>query len=240
MSEYQSHLDSASARALVVEAVEQAAEFMDTDQVVSAWEQASVLDGMTVGALCAHLVRAAGATIAYLDRTDPSGATQVGTERNAGRTTGEGESGSAGDTDVLTPVTYFNAALEAPIHVRIKEVSATEASKGHADVVAEARRVAEGLARRLPDESTDRMVEALGGRALTLDDFCRTRLIEVLMHTEDLAASIGVEPPPTNPAATGEIIDILVGIARHRHGDWAVIRMLGRAERDDGQVTPVI
>jgi len=75
---------------------------------------------------------------------------------------------------------------------------------------------------------------------LTLDDFCRTRLIEVIMHIEDLAASLGVDPPAANPLATGEIIDILVGIARYRHGDWSVIRALGRAERATTAVFPVI
>ena len=59
------------------------------------------------------------------------------------------------------------------------------------------------------------MFDSLGARVLSLDDFCRTRLIEVVMHTEDLAASLGAEPPDTNTAATGEIIDILMGIARH-------------------------
>ena len=58
---------------------------------------------MTVGALSAHLVRAAGATLAYLDRTDPS---------------------TRPDGELLTPVTYFHAAIDSPIHERIKEVSA--------------------------------------------------------------------------------------------------------------------
>lgn len=225
MPDYTSRLSSAQSRDLVVEAVERAAALLDTEPVAQRWDDASVLDDMTVGALCAHLVRAAGATLAYLDRSD------------AGRLSA---SAANATVEILTPVTYFNAALEAPIHGRIKEVSATEATKGHREVVAEARRVAEQLADRLPLEPADRMVEALGGRALSLDDFCRTRLIEVLMHTEDLAASVGMEAPAANPAATGEVIDILVAIARHRHGDWSVLRTLGRAERADRPVFPVI
>ena len=64
-----SDLTSTEARQLVVEAVEAAAEVIAADATAERWDQPSALDGMTVGALSAHLVRAAGATIAYLDRT---------------------------------------------------------------------------------------------------------------------------------------------------------------------------
>ena len=96
---------SSEVRALVVDAVRAAAELIADRQTAVAWNEPSVLDGMTVGALSAHLLRAAGATVAYLDRT-PADALP-------------------GD-DLLTPVTYFRAALEAPIHDRIKGVSAEE------------------------------------------------------------------------------------------------------------------
>ncbi|MEZ5341690.1 MAG: maleylpyruvate isomerase N-terminal domain-containing protein [Acidimicrobiales bacterium] len=61
--------ESARVRSLVVDAVEAAAVLMGRPSVAAAWDQPSALEGMTVGALSAHLVRAAGATIAYLDRT---------------------------------------------------------------------------------------------------------------------------------------------------------------------------
>ena len=49
---------------------------------------------------------------------------------------------------------------------------------------------------------------------LTLDDFCRTRLIEVLFHLDDLAASIGVPCPETSVEGRTIVVDILLGIAR--------------------------
>lgn len=208
-------------RALVVSAVHQAKELMASPAVVSSWDQPSALDGMTVGALCAHLVRAAGATLAYLDRTDPT---------------------VVPEHELLTPVTYFRAALEAPIHGRIREVSDDEARIGPQAMVEKCAEVAESLERRLAAEPTDRLVGALGGRMLTLDDFCRTRLIEVLTHIDDVAASIGQESPTVDRRATGEVIDILMGIARDRGDDWRVIRALSRAERVDAAhpVFPVL
>src|SRR4029077_19574651 len=86
-----------------------AADISGSETVASRWDEPSALAGMTIGALCAHLVRAAGAVLAYLDRTDPA-------------------TPPAGD--LLTPVTYFHAAIDSPIHEQIKEVSATEANVG--------------------------------------------------------------------------------------------------------------
>jgi hypothetical protein len=202
--------DSASVRALVNEAVDAAAELMSRPSVAAGWDEPSALAGMTVGGLAAHLVRAAGATLAYLDRT-PTDAEPVG--------------------DLLTPVTYFHAALDSPIHEQIKQVSADESAIGHVATVTKCRDLAEQLRQRLAAEPAERLVGALGGRMLTLDDFCRTRLIEVLLHLDDLAVSVGEPRPDTAPEGLAIVIDILEGIARHLHGDWEVVYALARSER---------
>jgi len=63
----------------------------------------------------------------------------------------------------------------------------------------------------------------------------------VMIHVDDLAASVDAPTPEFDRRATGEIIDILVGIARRRHGDWPVIHALARADRiDGGRVFPVL
>ncbi len=211
-------VESQRVRLLVVEAVEVSADLIASNAVAVRWDEPSALDGMTVGALCAHLVRAAGSVLAYLDRTDPS-------TRPADA--------------LLTPVTYFHAAIASPIHERIKEVSADEAAAGWQGVSSRCAEVAAALRIRLAEEPTDRLVAALGGRLLTLDDFCRTRLIEVLFHLDDVAASIGVPPPDTDVEGRTIVIETLVGIARMRHGDWAVLHALARDERREVDVFPV-
>jgi hypothetical protein len=205
-------------RALVVEAVEAAAELMARLEVAERWHEPSALAGMTIGALSAHLVRAAGATLAYLDRTDADARP-------------EGE--------LLTPITYFHAAIDSPIHERIKEVSAEEAAAGPAELAAKCTRVATSMRDRFAQEPADRLVAALGGRMLSLDDFCRTRLIEVLFHLDDLAASVGLPCPDTSIVGRSIVVDILVGIARMQHGDWEVLRALAREERRTERVFPV-
>jgi len=212
------------ARSIVIEAASVAADLVAAPEVRDRWNEPSSLDGMTVGALSAHLIRATGAVVAYLERSDP---TLTPADLKPG--------------ELLTKVTYFRAALEAPIHDRIKEVSAAESEPGPDELAAKARRVADSLAGRLLEEPAERLIGALEGRMLTLDDFCRTRMIEIMMHVDDLAHSVGL-PTPDAPEATAEIIDILTGIARDRHGDWGVIHALGRTERrrpQDPAVFPV-
>ena len=210
--------ESSRVRGLVVEAVDAATALIASSEVAARWEEPSALSGMTVGALAAHLVRAAGATLAYLDRTGPT---------------------ARSDGALLTPVQYFHAAIDSPIHERIKQVSASEAAAGPDELAAHCGRVASQLRSRLAAEPEQRLVGALDGRMLSLDDFCRTRLIEVLLHLDDLAASIGVPCPETNVESRTIVVDILVGIARMQHGDWEVLRALAREERRTATVFPV-
>ena len=210
--------ESARVRGLVVEAVEAAAELMSRPVVGERWDEPSALDGMTVGSLSAHLVRAAGATLAYLDRTDPA---------------------TTPDDELLTPITYFHAAVDSPIHEQIKDVSSSEAEIGHDAMAAKCRGVADEMVERFAEEPPDRLVGALGGRMLTLDDFCRTRMIEVLLHLDDLAVSVGEQRPETDPEGAAIVTDITMGIARHLHGDWGVLYALTRGERSPGGVFPV-
>ncbi len=69
---------------------------------------------------------------------------------------------------------------------------------------------------------------------LTLDDFCRTRLIEVLLHLDDLAVSVDEARPETDPEGPAIVIDIITNIARNTHGDWPVLYALARSERSTG------
>lgn len=205
-------------RRMVIDSAAVGATLVGSAAVAKSWDEPSALVGMTVGALAAHLVRATGATLAYLDRTEPD-------------TRPQGE--------LLTKVDYFHAAVDSPIHERIKEVSADEASQGHEQVAARAAEVATQLGERLPAEPDDRLIGALGNRMLTLDDFCRTRMIEIGMHIDDLAHSVGEPTPQLSSDVTNEIIDIVMGIARAQHGDWAVIHALARAERSSNPIFPV-
>jgi hypothetical protein len=67
---------------------------------------------------------------------------------------------------------------------------------------------------------------------IRLDDYLATRLVELCVHTDDLAASLELPAPQLPEPATAAAICTLVDVARIRHGDAAVLRALARRERD--------
>jgi hypothetical protein len=52
-----------------------------------------------------------------------------------------------------------------------------------------------------------------------------------VVHSDDLAVSVDVEPPPLPEHVLGPVLALLVGISLHRHGQAAVVRGLSRRER---------
>ncbi|HEY3501966.1 MAG TPA: maleylpyruvate isomerase N-terminal domain-containing protein [Actinocatenispora sp.] len=86
------------------------------------------------------------------------------------------------------------------------------------------------LRRALPAEPAERVVD-LGEWGLTVDDLLLTRVMELVVHADDLAVSVGVPTPEMPAAATGATIDLLARIAAWRHGPLAVVRALSRGER---------
>jgi hypothetical protein len=69
------------------------------------------------------------------------------------------------------------------------------------------------------------------GWALARDAFLLTRLLEIVVHSDDLATSVGVATPEFPEAAFAPVRDLLVRLAVRRHGQAALISTLARAER---------
>lgn len=69
------------------------------------------------------------------------------------------------------------------------------------------------------------------GWSLRRNDFLLTRLIEIVVHTDDLALSIDVLPPTFPDEAFTPALELLTHLAVGRHGQSAVISTLTRRER---------
>ncbi len=80
-------------------------------------------------------------------------------------------------------------------------------------------------------EARDVVLIPWQGWALRRDDFLLTRLLEVVVHTDDLALSIGVQPPTFPDDAFTPVLALLTRLAVGRHGQSAVISTLTRRER---------
>jgi hypothetical protein len=97
----------------------------------------------------------------------------------------------------------------------------------------------EHLGVRLSEEPEDRLINVkVRDEVLSLDDYLKTRIIELTTHTDDLCVSLG-RPTPTLPGLDVAIAT-LIDVAALRHGDLAVLRALVRRERDPDDALRVI
>jgi hypothetical protein len=187
------------------------------------WETPSALELMSVGALAGHLLRATALVDSYLDRPQPDIST----------------------SSVIRPAQYLAQALttddlNSALHQSIRQ-RGEEMAAGGADAVLERwDATATTLRQRLEAEPAERMVSVLDAMVLTLDDYLRTRILELCVHTDDLAVSLDVPTPPLPDQAVDVAVKVLMEVARIRHGGLAVVRALARRERDTVQALRVL
>ena len=181
-------------------------------QVAAAWEEPSALAGMTVGSLTAHLVHAIASINEHPDRPVP-------------------------DTDPIDTVTYYVSGPDTDVvsdSVReaVSNRSREQAQPGPAAVLADFDSALKRLQIWLPAQSPDRLMRVPIGRSMRLADFLVVRLVEVLVHADDLAVSVDMPPPALTEGSADALVALFLGMCRRRHGDRAVIRAFTRKERD--------
>ena len=173
----------------------------------------SILPLFTISGLAGHLLRGIKTVEKYLDGADP-----------------DGESISAAQ--------YYNsigitADISSPLNRDVRSRGEEEATIGSHGAAVEAHALIERLGTRLISEAPDRRLQVLGDLVITLDEYLRTRVVELVLHTEDLALSVGLpDAAEVTPSVATIVINTLVDLARLRHGDGAVMRALARRERD--------
>ncbi|MFK4104877.1 maleylpyruvate isomerase N-terminal domain-containing protein [Streptomyces sp. NPDC019531] len=196
--------------------------FLDTAEVASVllrspllaerWERPSALDRFRISGLAGHLARAVLNVERWLAEPLPA------------------------DRLPVDAVTYFLAGvgpaprLDDAVPLRIREVGEREAAGGP-DALVEAFDAARArLAVRLPTMPLDRPVGVFT-HVLPLDQCLLTRLVELVVHLDDLAVSLEVPTPSVPAEATEAVTDCLTRIAVARHGFLPVMRTLARRER---------
>lgn len=94
-------------------------------------------------------------------------------------------------------------------------------------------RPAAGIVRELLTTGAARDVVLIPwqGWSLRRTDFLLTRMLEIVVHTDDLAVSVGVPTPVFPDEVFAPVRDLLVRLAVRRHGQSAVIGTLTRRER---------
>lgn len=199
---------------MVLSAAEAVTPLLADERVAAAWSQPSALAELSVGGLAGHLTRATWAIEAHLVEPEPP------------------------DEGLVHPTAYFgpkaaSTALDDDAQRAIRERAEAAGAIGPEALAAEHRARIVRLRERLAAEPATRRVSVMGGTArMLLDDYLPTRLIETVVHGDDLAASVGAEPSAFSPEVLAVVIGTLVGTAVTRHGQLAVIRAMTRRERD--------
>jgi hypothetical protein len=180
--------------------------------VGGAWDRPSALPELSVGGLAAHLAHQVLAVPATLDA--PAADAPIPLLEHYER------------------VTWRGADPLAEVNVGIRTHADQLATEGAAALAARLADAIGVLAARLPAEPDDRPVRmAAGPWTLGLDDYLVTRMMEIAVHSDDLAVSVGLDTPDLPAAVLDPVLALLTGLAVRRHGQPAVLRALSRAER---------
>jgi hypothetical protein len=75
------------------------------------------------------------------------------------------------------------------------------------------------------------------GWALRASDLLTTRMMEMVVHSDDLAVSVGVETPEVPPEVAERVLGLLTRVAVRRHGQAALVRALSRPQRAPASVS---
>jgi hypothetical protein len=206
-------------RAVVIGAVERVSALVARPEVAAAWGQESACTGMTVGGLTRHLIGQPELVVSLLQADPAAGA----------------------DAEVIDLLEHYARAawvredLDGAANTSIRTSSEDQASagvEGALDVLSAARsRLAPALATPPPTAYLPWQ-----GWRLATDDFLVTRLMEMVVHSDDLAASVGVPAPEFDATVLDPVLRLLTALSLRRHGQDALVRTLSRPQRAPGSV----
>ena len=189
-------------------------------EVAKAWDEPSALERWKVSGLTGHLVRATTSVEAYLDADQ------------------------APEGEAITPSRYYELILDrdldSKLNVAVRERGDEMATEGLASLLALWDGTLARLEERLDYEAASRRVRVFDDLVLKLDDYLVTRMLEMIVHADDVAVSTGAALPDFPEAAYEAVIDTLVGAARLHRGDLGVLRALARRERDEPEALRVL
>jgi hypothetical protein len=189
-------------------------------EVANVWNEPSVVGGYTVGGMAAHAVHGVVWLEQLLTDAEPVGLRPVAVGEFFGLN-------RLDDDDVAEdPGDAFSASLRA-------------AAEGFARTGISTVRVALTTSRDqlvgLLDEAPDTRAVAVirvGGAQVALGDYLRTRVLELVVHGDDLVCSVpGLVVPDPPPASVQVSLGVCLELAEARVGGLAALRAFTRSER---------
>ncbi|MEU8005219.1 maleylpyruvate isomerase N-terminal domain-containing protein [Catellatospora sp. NPDC049111] len=206
-------------REAYLRAAASAAALVGDPAVAAAWAKPSALAAFTVAGLAGHLASQVVNVPRVLAAPAPDGP-------------------PVALADHYSRVTWIDAPIDAETNVRVRKGGEALAEAGPRELAEQTDRAVSELRTLLAEEHVDRLVSPPAGPwAMRLDDFLVTRLMEITVHSDDLAYSVVVPTPDQPREVLDPVLALLSELAVRRHGQAAVIRALSRAERAPASIT---
>ena len=196
-----------------------ALDLLRRNEVAAKWHQPSALPEFGVSGLAGHL--------AYQALPLPS---MIGAP--------------LGDEPVVSLMEHYERAkwtdldVDSEFHTRIRAGGEKLASGGHGDLCDRFAQALAELEKSLPGlENRGVRMPHWGRWALPLDEYLVSRLMELVVHSDDLAVSVGVETPEFPRHVNEIVIDLLTRMALGKHRGIDLVRALSRKERAPRDIT---
>jgi hypothetical protein len=203
--------DASPAVGAFLDAARYAGDVLESPAVAAAWTRDSALPRMTVGAVAGHLYLVVRRVDQHLDEPEPI----------------------AADPAVIAPYQWMRVErpedLDREDHRVVRADGDHVAKRGWDSVETSYTARVDKVAARLAAHCPRNVALATG--VMDFASYLATRVVELLVHADDLAVSVGLTPsaPPADAATVA--IELLVDAARSIYGDLDVLRSLTRAER---------
>jgi hypothetical protein len=200
-----------------IDAVDWLLTVVGSGEVAGAWETPSALARYSTGGLAAHALQAG--VLRLLDvLAEPAPA----------------------DRRLVTVPEFYGPAKvtdpsdDDPLFVVLRAMAEELAADGPLPLLESGRRARQSLVALLPTVEAGRAVAVARipeGR-VTLRAYLATRVLELVVHGDDVVASIpDWEAPPPPPAAVEVALGVCMELARAQAGDLAALRAFTRQER---------
>jgi hypothetical protein len=196
-----------------LETAAQAATLLDAPEVGASWATPSALAQWSVGGLAGHLAYQVFSVSPALEGPDS-------------------EQEPIPVLEHYARAAWIDAPLDGEINSGIRAKSEDISSEGVRGLRERVRASLGEQRTGLAQVQGDRVVfMPQTGWALSLDDFLLTRMVELVVHMDDLAVSVGLNAPELPGPALDPVVALLSRLAVRRHGQAALLRALTRAER---------
>jgi hypothetical protein len=201
-------------RSSVAHAATLVRDLVSRPEVAEGWERESSCTEMSVGALTRHLVEQSLYVVRLLG---PGAVPRPDAETTA-------------ILDHYARTAWLGAPLDAEANRFVRDKSEGQAVEGVAAAVA----LQSGAVAEIPAVVADAAPETYipwTDTRISTDDFLVTRLMEMVVHSDDLATSVDVPAPDFGPAVLDPVLRLLTALSVVRHGQDAVVRALTRPQR---------